>query len=44
MDDYGNEMHWTDCVHGYRSLGIYGWYDGPGFGGLLGAIDFNDLY
>jgi hypothetical protein len=43
MDDYGNALHFTDIVRGYRSLGIYGWYDGPGFQGLLGAIDFEEI-
>lgn len=43
MDDYGNELHWTDQVRGFRSLGLYGWFDGDGLQGLIGAIDFADL-
>lgn len=44
MDDFGNELHWTDQVRGFRSLGYYGWYAGSGMSGLFGAIDWGDLH
>ena len=43
MDDFGNALHWTDLVLGFRSQGLYGWYAYEGLQGLMGAIDFNEL-
>lgn len=43
MDDFGNELHWTDTTKGWHSLGYYGYSDAYGIDLLFQAVDFGDL-
>lgn len=43
MDDFGNELHWTTQVHGWHSMGLYGYANDYGMGAMLQAIDFSEV-
>lgn len=44
MDDFGNQLHFTDIVRGFYSYGLYGYSpDYSGFMGLGEGIDWSDM-
>ena len=43
MDDFGNQLHWTDMTRGWHSMGLYGYAEGYALDILAQSVDFDDL-
>lgn len=44
IDDFGNELHWTVAVHGWHSMGLYGYAGGiMNTEVMVQSIDFDEL-